>query len=142
MIHESRGGTTRKTAEAIADALRVRGADAVMKSLAQVTDADVKGADLIVLGSWVEGFVLFGVGPTKATQAWLGRVPQVDGTPAAIFCTYAFNPKDTLVTLARGLSDRGAQVVGQRAFHRARNTEGVGVFADSILEGAKAASST
>lgn len=138
VLYESRGGTTKATAEAIAGAMRARGKDATLRLLGEVSDAAVRGADVIVLGTWVQGFVLFGVGPAKAAQTWLQRCPKLSGTPAAVFCTFSFDPRETLATVAGGLHARGATIVGERAFRRGRHLEGVNPFVDAILDGVKA----
>lgn len=138
VLYESRGGTTKATAEAIAGAMRARGKDASLRPLGEAADAEVRGADVIVLGTWVQGFVLFRVGPAKPVHTWLQRCPRLDGTPAAVFCTFSFDPRETLATVAGGLHARGATIVGERAFRHGRHLEGVKAFVDAILDGAKA----
>ncbi|HZD01055.1 MAG TPA: flavodoxin domain-containing protein [Actinomycetes bacterium] len=131
VVYESRGGRTAKTASAIADVLRGAGHDVVLASVADAQPADAATADLIVVGSWTEGFILFGVGPAKAAQAWLDRLPSLEGRRAAVFCTYAFFPRGTLDAMASRLTARGATVVARRAVHRRNPLAGVAEFARS-----------
>lgn len=137
VLYESRGGTTRATAEAVATAMRARGKDSMLRPLGEVTDSHVRGADLVVLGTWVKGFVWFNVGPPNPVRSWLRRCPELGGKTAAVFCTYSVDPRDTLATVAGGLHARGATIVGERAFRRGHHTEGVKAFVDAVLDGAK-----
>jgi hypothetical protein len=63
VAYESRGGRTRRAATAIADACRAEGHDVALLPLAQVGRSEVDQCDVAALGSWVEGFILFGVKP-------------------------------------------------------------------------------
>lgn len=51
VAYESRGGRTRRAAEAVADAIRARGSEATVKTVKETTAADVQGSDAIALGS-------------------------------------------------------------------------------------------
>ena len=59
VAYESRGGRTRRAAEAVADAVRARGSEVTLMALKDTTAEDVLRSDAIALGSWVEGFVFF-----------------------------------------------------------------------------------
>jgi len=131
--YESRGGRTRRAAEAIADALRTEGHDAKVRPLSEIGPEEVEGVDALFVGAWVEGFILFGVGPARGARLWLDRLPSLGGTPAGVFCTYAFHPRGTLGELRRGLEGRGAKVVAERAFHRRRPAEGAGALVREFL---------
>jgi flavodoxin I len=131
VAYESRGGRTAKTASAIADVLRGDGHDVVLASVTEAQPADATTADLVVVGSWTEGFIVFGVGPAKATRAWLERLPSLAGRRAAVFCTYAVHPGGTLDAMASRLTARGATVVARRAVHRRNPLAGVEEFARS-----------
>ena len=101
VAYESRSGRTRRAAEAVAAAVRARGSDATLKALAETTAEDIEQADAVAVGSWVEGFIVVKVGPAKAALEAIGRLPAMGGKPAAVFCTYAANPRATLATLRR-----------------------------------------
>ncbi len=133
VTYESRGGTTRRTAEAIAAAARGEGHDAVVIPTREAASQAVADADMLLVGSWVEGFVVAGVGPAKAVRRFLAGLPALDGKLAAAFCTYAFNPRGTLATMERALVAAGARVVGKQAFNRRRPEQGAEAFARSVL---------
>lgn len=134
VVYESRGGTTKRAAEAVAKAIGAAGHEAVLRPVAQAGPEDLEGADALFVGSWVEGYILFGVRPAHAARTWLGRLPTLAGTPAGAFCTYAFHPRGTLAELRRGLEARGANVVAEHAFHRRRPEAGADAFVQGFLE--------
>jgi flavodoxin len=137
VIYNSRNGNTQDAAEAIAQAADNQFHTTVStKSVIEVQQADVEQADVIFVGTWVHGWILFGVRPAGA-ELWVPALPSLEGKPVGVFCTYAFNPRDSLRKLGAMLEERGATLLGQRAFHRNRPDEGAEHFAQSILESAK-----
>ena len=137
VAYESRGGRTRRAAEAVADAVRICGSEATVKTLKDTTAEDVDRSDAIAIGCWVEGFVFFKVGPARAALALLERLPALGGKPAAVFCTYAFNPHTTLATLRKSLETKGAKVVAQNASPRSHPDRGATDLAEHICASLK-----
>ncbi len=133
ILYQSRHGHTRAAAEAIAQAVRDLNHNVNIKSVIEVQKADVEQADALFVGTWVQGFILFGVKPAEATL-WVPALPDLTGKPVGIFCTYAVHPRGSLNALAAMLSARGAVIAGQRAFHRSRPGVEAGPFAQSVLQ--------
>jgi hypothetical protein len=136
VTYESKGGRTLTAAEAIAEAVRAAGHTVTVRPLAEVGGDDLLDQDLLFAGSWVEGFVLFGVGPARAALQRLKALPPLGGKPTAVFCTYAFNPRGTLGVLRTLLEANGARVVGQKAFNRRQPGQGTDVFVRDVLAAA------
>ena len=132
VAYESRSGRTRRAAEAVAEAVRTGGSDATLKTLSETTAQDVEHVDAVAVGSWVEGFVVVKVGPAKAALEAVGRLPVMEGKPAAVFCTYAVNPRATLATLRRSLEAKGANVVAENASHRSHPDRGAAELAKRL----------
>lgn len=132
VLYHSRNGHTRQTAEAIAEAIRNVGHRVTIKSVIEVRQTDVEQADLLFIGTWVQGFILFGVKPAAA-DLWIPALPTLTGKSVAIFCTYAFNPRRSLSKLTNLLAARGATVIGQQAFQHNHSTDSAGDFAKRIL---------
>jgi flavodoxin len=132
VAYESRGGRTRRAAEALADAVRARGSEVTLKALKDTTAEDVERSDAIAIGSWVEGFVFFKVGPAKAALAGVGRLPVLGGKPVAVFCTYGFSPRTTLATLRQSLETKGAKVVAENASPRSHPDRGAAELAERL----------
>ncbi len=135
VAYESRGGRTAHAARMVADRLRGTGAVVRAVPMAQVGLADLTETDLLIVGTWVEGFVVAGVGPARAARAWLAGLPRLAGLRTATFCTYAISPRGTLAEMRRDLEDRGAVVMAEDAFGPgARNITGnVASFAGQLL---------
>lgn len=132
VLYQSRNGHTREAAEAIAHAAHDLKYEVVIKSVNEVTPADINKADRLFVGTWVSGLILFGVKPAGA-ELWVPALPSLNGKRVGVFCTYAFNPRESLFTLGEMLKSRGATVVGEHAFHRSRPTEGAAQFVHSVL---------
>lgn len=91
---------------------------------------------MVVVGSWVDGFVVFGVGPAKAARRWIDSLPDLGGKPAGVFCSYGVSPRQTLLTMRRLLEGHGANVVAEHAAHRRHPDAGADAFAARLLEAA------
>jgi flavodoxin I len=136
VAYESRGGRTRRAAEAVADAVRARGSDATLKALSEVTPQDIEHADAVAVGSWVQGFIVVKVGPAKAALDAVGRLPAMGGKPAAVFCTYGASPRTALAILRRSLEAKGAKVVAENASHRSHPDRGAAELAERLCASA------
>lgn len=135
VLYNSRGGHTQDAAETIAKAARNLSHSVSIKSVVEVRKSDVEAADALFIGTWVHGFILFGVKPAGA-DLWVPALPSMAGKPIGIFCTYAFNPRGSLRALGTMLAEGGAAILGQRAFHRSRPGEGAELFVKTILQAA------
>jgi pyridine nucleotide-disulfide oxidoreductase len=114
--YESRGGRTARAGGLIADRLRETGAVVRAVPLAQVGVDELMNTDLFVLGTWVEGFVVAGVGPARAARDWLASLPRLPGLRAAIFCTYSVSPRRTLRAMRTELEHRGVIILAEDTF--------------------------
>lgn len=118
IAYESRSGNTKAVAGRLQEALNPISAEVTCLPLNRVGAAELAEADLLVLGTWVEGFVVARVGPAKATKAWLAQLPRMAGVEVALFCTYRVDPKGTLAAMRKPLEAKGARVVAEAAFGR------------------------
>ena len=134
ILYESRRGFTLTVAQAIRDELRTRGVSAETAPVRSVDRGTVAAADALILGSWVKGAILFGVGPAEGVREAIGALPDLGGTVAAVFCTCDVAPRRTLQTLAGSLDRRGARVVIGQTFKRKKSLSAVPAFADAVLD--------
>lgn len=132
IAYESQTGNTRRVAEGIAEAVRKRGGEAVVKRVADVKPADVDEASAVFVGTWVHGWILFGVRPAGA-EKWVPMLPSLAGKPVGAFLTYAFYPWGALRSFSAMLQTRGADVRAERAFHRSRLSAGVEEFVQGVI---------
>ncbi|MDA8072673.1 MAG: hypothetical protein M0Z82_13995 [Actinomycetota bacterium] len=138
VAYESRGGRTRRAAEAVATAVRERGSNATLKALSETTAQDIERSDAVAVGSWVEGFIVVNVGPAKAALRAVGQLPDMGGKPTAVFCTYAVNPRTALATLRRSLEAKGATVVAENASPRSHPERGAAELAGRLCASPRA----
>ena len=136
VLYQSRSGHTRRAAESIAQAARDLTQTVHVKSVIEVGIADIENADMLFVGTWVQGLILFGVKPAGA-ELWVPILPPLEGKPTGVFCTYAFNPRSSLRALSDLLAARGATILGQHAFHRSKPGDGARQFVQSVLESAQ-----
>lgn len=135
IIYLSQTGNTRTAAEGIAQAAHEMGHDVDVRTVGGTSQADVDAADVLFIGTWVQGYILFGVKPAKATL-WVPNLPSLTGKPVGVFCTYAFHPRGSLGKLANMLRGRGANPVAEQAFHRSHLADGAEGFVQRTLEAA------
>jgi hypothetical protein len=88
-------------------------------------------ADLVIIGSWVDGIFVVGQRPGRAVR--LESFPPIDGKRCFVYCTYALNPGKTLQKMTGIMEGRGADVLGGMAIRRNRLAEGAGDFVARVL---------
>jgi hypothetical protein len=137
ILYESRRGFTLTVAQAIRDQIRARGHQATTAPIRSVDAGTVAAADALIVGSWVAGKIVAGVGPAEGALEGIAGLPHLDGRPAAVFCTCAVAPFGTLDALASRLAARGAHVSVGEVFRKTRRKErrltNVPAFVDEAL---------
>jgi flavodoxin len=134
ILYETRRGFTLTVARAIRDEFQRRGVLATTAPLRGVDHGTVAAADALVVGTWVKGAIVAGVGPALGVEDGIARLPSLDGKPAAVFCTCDVAPGKTLDLLAAWLRRRGAAVTVGETFKRKKSLRQVPRFVDVILE--------
>ena len=134
ILYETRRGFTLTVARAIRDELQRRGVLATTASLRDVDHGTVAAADALIVGTWVKGAIVAGVGPARGVEESITRLPSLDGRPAAVFCTCDVAPRRTLDLLASWLRRQGARVAVGETFKRRKSLRQVPQFVDVVLE--------
>ncbi|MHB8244217.1 MAG: FAD-dependent oxidoreductase [Acidimicrobiales bacterium] len=116
VCYESRGGHTAKRAQEVAEAFSKQGDQVRALPISKVGLPELAAVDCLVVGTWVEGFVVAGVRPARAMRSWLGQLPRLGGKPVATFCTYGIAPKGALTEMRRAIEATGATVIAEAAF--------------------------
>lgn len=112
IVFDSKTGTTKAAAEAMAELVRAAGHQCTVSSVENADPATVSGADAICVGSWCKGLFFILQHATKATTDFIDGLPNLDGKPAAVFCTYKTAVGGMLSKMAASLQNRGAAVTG------------------------------
>lgn len=133
ILYNTRAGHTKILAENIANIVSIQGHKPTLKSVIEVSKADIDSADMLFIGTWVHGMILFNVRPANA-ELWVKSLPDLRGKPVATFCTYAFNPRKSLTLLNDLLQQRGAKIVGQQAFQRDRLDANIEGFVTGVID--------
>lgn len=146
--YASEGGTTARVANAIANRFVARGYRARALPVQRIGAPELARADVLIVGTWVEGLVVTHVHAARAMRTWLDELPHLAGRPVGLFCTYAVNAKDTLDEMRLAIETRGGRVVGAAHFSSSElkgdALEGPNSFASALLEyveGARTSSS-
>jgi len=131
VIYESLTGNTARAARLIAEAARDEGADVTVYPITAIGLKDLAEADIVFVGTWVDGLVLVGHRPGRAGR--LRALPVIDGKPVAAFMTYAIYAGKALERFERILEERGATVVGSTLLRRDRLDAGLADFVHDAL---------
>jgi len=116
VISESLTGNTRRAASLIARELNAQGVTAVACPITAIDYQALSEADLVIVGTWTDGVVLFGQRPGRAHR--LRAMPSISGKRAVVYCTYAVDPGRTLDKLSDIVRERGGDVIGGMAIRR------------------------
>src|SRR3982751_5809709 len=95
VLYETRRGFTLTVARAIRDELRRRGVEAVAAPVQTVDTGTVNAAAALIVGAWTQGLIVFRVGPADGAVHGIRSLPDLDGRPAAVFCTCDVAPRRT-----------------------------------------------
>jgi hypothetical protein len=125
------GQRPERTAASIASALQARGYEARTQGVSRTFDRDVRGADVLLVGFATQG--LLRAGPPASLRAWIARLPRLDATPTAVFCS-GRAADHALAAVADALAERDAAVLAFRVFPAASPTDGAVPFTDAFLE--------
>jgi hypothetical protein len=132
VVYESLTGNTARAAAVMGEELSSRGVRATVCPITAIDYQALSHADLVILGSWVDGIFVIGQRPGRAGR--IESFPPIDGKRCFVYCTYALNPGKTLEKMTRIMEGRGAEVLGGMAIRRNRIDEGARDFVGRVLD--------
>ncbi|MGI9624209.1 MAG: flavodoxin family protein, partial [Acidimicrobiales bacterium] len=97
VLFESMTGNTRRAAELIGGSAAGAGAEVWVRPIDGYDPKELAEADIVFVGTWVDGLILFGQRPGRAGR--IKALPALDRKRVAAFCTYAVNPGKTIAKL-------------------------------------------
>lgn len=112
IVYDSETGTTKAAAEAMSELVREAGHDFTISSVQDADPATVSAADALCVGSWCKGLFFVAQRATEATMDFIDGLANLDGKPAAVFCTYKTAVGGMLPKMAARMESRGANVTG------------------------------
>ena len=131
VIFESRTGNTRRAAEMIGGELRSAGNDVAVRPVHGLKLSEIAEADLLAVGTWVDGLVLFGHRPGGTAK--LMTLPSLHHKQVAAFATYKWYPGNCIDQIADLLAYKGAEVIHRQAFKKTQLDVLVPEFVDRVL---------
>lgn len=131
VIYESLTGNTAKAGREIAAQLTEAGISTVASPIDQIDLSALSKADLVIVGSWVDGLFFVGQKPGRAGR--LKKMPVIDGKKAAVYCTYALQDGKTLEKMSTIVTRRGGDVIGGYALRRDRLDSDITSFVNRLL---------
>ncbi len=135
IAYDSAGGHTKTLALELAEDLEHHGAVVTAKRLCDIGLREIVAADLFVVGTWVQGYVVAGVGPARSTRGTVAALPNLGATKIATFCSYGVHPRATLRKLRNQLQEHGAHVVAEQAFSSQLNDRSaVAAFSSQLFD--------
>jgi flavodoxin len=132
IVFDSKTGTTKAAAEAMGGLVREAGHECTVSSVLDADPATVRAADAICVGSWVKGLFFVFQHATKETMEFIDHLDNLDGTPAAVFCTYKTAVGGMLSKMAARLEGRGATVTGSFKSRGPVAAEGFATWVQSL----------
>ena len=131
VIHQSRTGNTRRAAELIGGAAALAGATVAVRPVTNIDYKELAEADLVFVGTWVDGLILFGHRPGDTGK--VRQIPKLWDKKVAAFMTHAVNPGNAADKLSALLEGHGAEGVAARALNRRRLEDEAPAFATEVL---------
>jgi flavorubredoxin len=131
VIYESLTGHTARAARLIGEAVAAEGVEVAIYPITDIGLKNLAESDLVFVGTWVDGLVLFGHRPGRAGR--IRSMPVIDGKRVAAFMTYAIHAGRALDRFAEVLEERGATVVSRALLRRDRLEAGIDDFVRSAL---------
>ena len=116
VIHQSRSGNTKKAAELIGGAIASLGNRVSVRSTENLDFKELANADLIFVGTWVDGLILFGHRPGDIGK--LDLIPPLWGKNVVAFMTHAVNPGKAPSKFSSYLESKGAKVISSRSINK------------------------
>ena len=95
----------------VASEVAAQGVEVTVFPITDIGLKELAEADIVFIGTWVDGLVLFGQRLGRAGR--IKAMPVIDGKRVAAFMTYAINAGKALDRFARVLDERGATVVSR-----------------------------
>ncbi len=132
LLIESLTGHTQKAGELIADNLQQEGWGITgISRMKHPNHAELQAADIVIVGTWVHGLFFVGQGPFGLGT--IDALPAIGGKQAAVFCTFALDPKHSLDKMTRAVESRGAAVIGGLALNRSKLRAHSEIFVERLI---------
>jgi len=131
VLHQSRTGNTKRAAELIGGAVQSSGASVAVRPISNIDYKELADADLIFVGTWVDGLILLGHRPGDSGK--IKKVPKLWNKKVVAFMTHAINPGNAAEKMSSLLEEHGATVIAARSLNRHKLEFEAPAFANEVL---------
>jgi len=113
IVYTSQSGNTKKVVDLVKEQLLSRGYNVIVKNVLTVTPEKVDEAELLVIGTPVHGFILFGQKPAKPVREFLNsQLPDdLSNKPVIGFATYLFFPSKALKPIEDAIKSQNGKLL-------------------------------
>lgn len=110
IIYQSKTGVTKKYAEEIGRFLSEKGMNTTVLPVADYHDGLTDKADIVFMGCWTSGLMLFLQHPEKAWNDFAKNIPSLKGKKAVLFTTYKLATGSMFKNMRKQLGDKGTDL--------------------------------
>jgi flavodoxin len=110
IIYQSKTGITKKYAAEIGQFLAEKGVNATILPVAEYKDGLTDDADMVFLGCWTAGLMLFLQHPEKTWNDFAHNLPELKGKKAVLFTTYKLATGSMFKNMRKHLGDKGTDL--------------------------------
>jgi flavodoxin len=125
IVYYSQSGNTKKVVEITEERLKALDHEVTVKNALTAKSEQVSESDLLLIGTPVHGYMLFGQKPTKEVREFLeNQLPQdLETKPVIGFATYLFFPAGALNSVKNAVEAHNGKILGLITRRRSKKTE-------------------
>ena len=137
IVYYSQSGNTKKVVEIAEERLKALNHEVIVKNALTAKTEQVSESNLLLLGTPVHGYILFGQKPTKEVIEFLKtQLPHDLGKKPVIgFATYLFFPAGALNPIKKAVEKHNGRLLGLIAKRRSKKIDLVDEVLRTIEEG-------
>ena len=142
IVYDGRNSKTRQAAGQILSAAADRGLPAKQSDITDVREDDIADTDVLVVGCAARVDTPFGGQSRAETRTWVDAIPDLEGKPVGVFCTYSFFPHtfadvttrtaEVLSGLEQALEMKGGKVIASQAILNRKMAQGAELLVDRL----------
>ena len=110
IIYNSHFGTTLAYAEEIGNFLSGKGIECKISSIDDYDKEYLRSSDLVMLGCWTNGLMIFAQHPDKAWKKFVEEMPDIRKKTLALFTTYKIATGSMFRKMEKILSEKSTKI--------------------------------
>ena len=141
IVYGSHHGRAAQAAEALRRAANAEGLDVEASTMANADTAQISAARMLMVGCGAKVDTPFGGRPAALASSWIDGLPELEGKPVGVFCTYRFFPHtfadvtartaEVIDGITRRVEEKGGRVVASKAMlHRRLEADAVALVGE------------